>query len=99
LEKDYDICWLGMLSVNVNYQSHGLGRYIISKSETYAMEIFKCTVMKMKVISVRKELIDYYLRRGYSLTGESELFSSSKDTFGKPSSSQLTFIMLKKPLF
>jgi hypothetical protein len=96
LEKENDACWLGMLSVDVNYQVNGLGKFIISKSEAYAREVFNCNEMKMKVISIRKELLDYYLRRGYSLTGESEYFSKTKDTFGIPAASNLMFITLNK---
>ena len=51
----------------------------------------------MKAISRRTELIDYYLRRGYLLTGEREEFGSSGDTFGQ-TKEKLFFVTLSKKL-
>lgn len=99
LEKIEDACWLGMLSVDVNYQTNGLGKFIIEKSEDYSVKNFGCTEMKMKVIGIRDELINYYFRRGYVLTGEMENFKISKDVFGKPNQADLYFKILKKQLF
>jgi hypothetical protein len=99
LEEKDDTCWLGMLSVDVNYQTNGLGKFIIEKSEDYSVNIFECNEMKMKVIGIRDELINYYLRRGYVLTGETEDFNTSKDVFGKPNQTDLCFKILKKQLY
>ncbi len=96
LEKKGNICWLGMLSVNVDFQTFGLGKMIIEKSEAFAKETFNSTVMKMKVIGVRRELIAYYRRRGYSLTGEQEDFLTAEDTFGEPNTQNLYFEILSK---
>lgn len=97
LEKEKDFCWLGMLSVDVNYQMHGLGKIIIDKGEKYVKETFGCNEMHMKVIGKRIELIDYYLRRGYKLTGEREDFLPSADTFGDPKE-PLYFVILSKQI-
>lgn len=99
LEKKADTCWLGMLSVDVNYQTNGLGKFIIEKSEDFSLKYFGCTEMKMKVIGIRTELINYYFRRGYELTGETEDFNTSKNVFGKPNQANLCFKILKKVLF
>lgn len=69
LKKEHT-CWLGLLSVDVNYQALGIGRKLIESGEEYAKEVFKCDEMKLEVIDIRKELIGYYQRRGYLLTGE-----------------------------
>lgn len=98
LEKENNSCWLGMLSVNVNYQTYGLGKILIEKSEKLVKEKFGCDEMKMKVIGVRKELIEYYLRRGYSLTGEHEDFITAAGTFGEPKTEKLYFEILSKKL-
>jgi GNAT superfamily N-acetyltransferase len=97
LEKEKDFGWLGMLSVDVNYQAHGIGKVIIDKSERYVKEVFGCNVMQMKVIGKRKELIEYYLRRGYKFTGEREDFLSTAGTFGDPKE-PLHFVILSKKL-
>jgi GNAT superfamily N-acetyltransferase len=98
LEKEGNFCWLGMLSVDVNYQTYGLGKMLIEKSESYVKNNFGCDEMKMKVIGVRKELLEYYFRRGYKLTGEREDFIIDEDTFGKPFVQGLYFEILSKKL-
>ncbi len=98
LEKEEHSCWLGMLSVDVNYQTFGLGKILIGKSEKFAKEKFGCDEMKMKVIGVRSELLEYYFRRGYSLTGEREDFTAAKDAFGDPKTDNLYFEVLSKKL-
>jgi predicted N-acetyltransferase YhbS len=98
LEKKGNICWLGMLSVDVDFQTFRLGKMMIEKSEAFANETFNSTVMKMKVIGVRAELIEYYERRGYSLTGEREDFLTAEDTFGEPNTQNLYFEILSKNL-
>jgi histone acetyltransferase (RNA polymerase elongator complex component) len=98
LEKKDEDCWLGMLSVDVDYQTYGLGKILIEKCESYAKYKFKCEVMKMRVIGVRSELIAYYLRRGYSLSGEKEDFIIAEDTFGEPKNQNLFFEILTKKI-
>lgn len=97
LEKENNSCWLGMLSVDVNYQAHGIGKMIIEKCEKYASDEFNCNEMRMKVIGKRRELIEYYLRRGYKPTGEREDFLSSGKTFGDPKE-HLYFEVLSKKI-
>jgi len=84
-----------MLSVDVNIQNLGIGKKMMEQSEHYAKNIFKCSEMEMKVIGKRKELIDYYLRRGYHISGEKEPFVLNTH-FGKPKSDDLFFIYLVK---
>jgi histone acetyltransferase (RNA polymerase elongator complex component) len=96
LEKKGTDCWLGMLSVDVDYQTYGLGKILIEKCESFAKYIFKCEVMKMRVIGVRSELIAYYLRRGYSLSGEKEDFIIAEGTFGESKNQNLFFEILAK---
>lgn len=98
LEKEGNFCWLGMLSVDVNFQTHGIGKIIIEKSEEFARNVFNCGEMKMKVIGIRTELVDYYIRRGYRLTGEREDFFTAEDTFGEPKTDVIYFDILSKRL-
>lgn len=97
LEKKENRCHLGMLSVDVNYQAGGIGKKIMEHSEEFAKNIWKCSLMEMKVIGKRKELIDFYIRRGYKITGESEPFLLNTH-FGQPKSSDLYFEYLTKEL-
>ena len=97
LEARGKICHLGMLSVDVNYQDKGIGKKIMEYSEGYAKFEMECDIMEMKVIGQRKELIDFYIRRGYKITGESEQFILNAH-FGEPKTSDLYFEYLTKDL-
>jgi ribosomal protein S18 acetylase RimI-like enzyme len=97
LEQKENRCHLGMLSVDVNYQDKGIGKRIMGYSEEFAKNEWKCSIMEMKVIGKRKELIDFYIRRGYKITGESEPFLLNTH-FGEPKSSDLYFEYLTKEL-
>jgi len=98
LEKTGNFCMLGLLSVSVNHQTFGVGKKIIIKSEEYAIQKFEVNEMRMKVIGRRKELIDYYIRRGYSITGEKEDFKPGPDIYGEPTDGDLYFETLSKKL-
>jgi hypothetical protein len=57
---------------------------------------FGAQVMEMTVIRRRSELVAYYQRRGYSLTGEERPFPIGDVRFGLPKTSDLTFVVLAK---
>lgn len=90
-------CYLGMLSVDVNYQNKKIGRALMDESEDYAKNVFGCDGMEMRVFERRTELVDYYLRRGYSLTEKKEPFIVNFH-FGDPKVSDLDFIVMVKKL-
>jgi hypothetical protein len=49
----------------------------------------------MTVISIRRELIDWYIRHGYQLTGERKPFVVPDTRWGIPKQ-QLEFVVLEK---
>lgn len=97
LEKTDKYSLLGMLSVDVNYQDRGIGKILITECERYTKDVWKLGEIKMKVIGRRVELLEYYNRRGYLITGEREDFGSCCDTFGEPKE-KLYFDVLAKKL-
>lgn len=96
-KKSSGRCHLGMLSVDVNYQNMKLGRALMDQSQEYAKDVFGCAEMEMKVIGQRKELIEYYQRRGYIITGEKEFFELGKH-FGDIKIKDFYFEYLTKKL-
>jgi len=52
----------------------------------------------MSVVQVRDTLIAWYLRRGYTLTGEAEPFPYDDERFGRPLRDDLHFVALEKSL-
>jgi ribosomal protein S18 acetylase RimI-like enzyme len=96
LRKDGAKLYLGMLSVQPNTQGKGIGKKLLAKAETHAREQ-GCTKIYMTVISVRQELIDWYVRHGYQLTGERKPFIVPDSRWGLPKQ-QLEFVVLEKEI-
>lgn len=90
------IAYLGMLSVDPDLQSGGLGRRLIAAAETLAISHFHATIIEMTVIRQRRELIAYYERRGYRLTDELRPFPYADQRFGLPKTDELVFVVLTK---
>jgi GNAT superfamily N-acetyltransferase len=93
-----DKAYLGMLSVDPARQAGGIGRALIAAGEAAAAELFGATAMEMTVIRQRHELIAWYERRGYRLTGEERPFPLDDTRFGLPRRRDLAFVVLEKPL-
>jgi ribosomal protein S18 acetylase RimI-like enzyme len=94
LRKDGAKLYLGMLSVQPNTQGKGIGKKLLAAAEVHAHEQ-GCTKIYMTVISVRQELIDWYIRHGYQLTGERKPFIVPDSRWGLPKQ-QLEFVVLEK---
>ncbi|KJV34422.1 hypothetical protein VI06_00980 [Aquitalea magnusonii] len=62
--------YIGMLATNPGMQAQGLGKQMLLHAEAYATEHLKASVFRMSVLSSRPELLAFYQRRGYVLTGE-----------------------------
>ncbi len=88
--------YLGMLSVKPDIQGKGVGKKLMQAAEDYAAQQNLNTIM-MTVISVRKELIDWYIRHGYQLTGERKPFVVPDARWGIPKK-ELEFVVLEKRL-
>jgi ribosomal protein S18 acetylase RimI-like enzyme len=95
LQSQHDKLYLGMLTVAPHLQAKGIGKLLLQASEEKARQL-GCKSIIMSVISTRHELIDWYKRRGYRVTGEKKPFPAS-EKFGKPKM-QLEFIVMKKEL-
>ena len=96
LRKEGAKLYLGMLSVKPDLQSSGVGKKLMEASEVFGREQ-GCTIVFMTVISVRQKLIDWYIRSGYSLTGERKPFIVPDTRWGIPKQ-QLEFVVLEKSL-
>lgn len=90
--------YLGMLTVDPELQAKGLGRQLMAAAEAAATREFGASTMEMTVIGARGELIAYYERRGYALTGEERPFPMDNPRFGLPRRRDLVFVVMAKPL-
>lgn len=96
LRNQHGKLYLGMLTVKPDLQGKGIGKKLLEAAEKEAREQ-RCSAIYMTVISVRKELIDWYLRHGYRLTGETKPFAFNDPRFGQPKM-KLEFVVLEKEL-
>lgn len=94
LERHGDKLYLGILAVSPLLQNRGIGGQLLLASEEEARRA-GCSGIYMTVIDGRTELIDWYLRHGYYLTGERKPFPSHDPRFGLPKK-HLEFIVMEK---
>ena len=87
--------YVGMFSVSPLLQGKGTGRDLLLAAETYAKRL-NCRTLTMTVISIRHELISWYQRRGYKITGEMLPFHVDKK-FGIPKQ-PIELIVLEKDI-
>lgn len=97
-DKGEALAYLGMLSVDPDLQGAGLGRRLIASAESEARNRFAADRMEMTVIAQRRELIDWYVRCGYQLTGETRPFPATDPRFGLPRRDDLAFVVLARTL-
>lgn len=90
--------YLGLLTVDPAEQARGLGKALLAEAEAVAHIRFGAREIEMTVIRQRTELIAYYQRRGYTLTGETRPFPYDDERFGLPKTPDLDFVVLAKPI-
>ncbi|WP_405591996.1 GNAT family N-acetyltransferase [Streptomyces sp. NBC_01190] len=98
LERRADHAYFGMFAVRPTAQGGGLGRAVIAEAERFAAEEWGVAAVHMTVISVRTDLIAWYVRRGYLRTGEMSPFPYGDERFGRPTRDDLEFELLTKKL-
>lgn len=91
LEKQGDLIYLGMLSVDPLVQNKGVGKFILNASREYALEQ-GCSRIKITVISIRHELIGWYERCGFVMTDEKVPFHAG-ERFGKQKQELVLVVM------
>jgi predicted N-acetyltransferase YhbS len=83
--------YLGLLSVGPSHQQSGLGSLLMLAGEDHCAAV-GCGFMDIKMVNLRKELFDFYRRRGYVVTGTSSFPTNVETT------QPCHFIDMSKPL-
>lgn len=96
ISNEKDAVYFGMLTVNPELQTQGIGKILLSRVEELTREWGQNTI-RMTVISQRQELIAFYERRGYRSTGKTEPFPEHDPRFGLPKT-KLVFLEFAKKL-
>jgi ribosomal protein S18 acetylase RimI-like enzyme len=98
LERTGERCYLGMLTTKPTLQGSGIGRRMVLAAEQWARTHWHAREMQMTVIVQRPELVAWYERLGYRVTGERKPFPYGDERWGLPTRPDLEFLVLKKPL-
>jgi ribosomal protein S18 acetylase RimI-like enzyme len=95
VEQVGTLSYIGMLAVNPLSQTHGVGKQMLAAAEAYACAHFAPHSLLMQVLSSRSELIEFYQRRGYQLSGEHQEYPLTAGV-GVPLIGGLTVLTLYK---
>ncbi len=74
IERHGDDGYFGMFSIDPRTQAAGLGKALLAEAERSARDLWGSKGMTAVVINIRDNLIAWYERRGYELTGRTEPF-------------------------
>jgi GNAT superfamily N-acetyltransferase len=74
-----DTVHFGMIAVKPSLQNKGYGKKMIQAAEAMTRREWRVVGFHMAVISIRHELIAFYERLGYKLTGEFAVFPVKSD--------------------
>ncbi|RYP42993.1 hypothetical protein DL770_011914 [Monosporascus sp. CRB-9-2] len=73
-----DLAYFGLFVVDPRRQAGGIGRRVLAHAEDYCLREWGARRLEMQVIWTRRELIEWYVRRGYRVTGETRPFPYSE---------------------
>jgi GNAT superfamily N-acetyltransferase len=90
--------YFGMFSVTPTLQGGGIGKALLAEAEHLVRDEWHLPAMRMTVIDIRDELIAFYQRRGYALTGIKKPFPYGDPRYGIPTRDDLRFEVMEKPL-
>ena len=89
--------YVEMVAVHPAIQKQGIGGEMLGAVENFAMEHLKQGWMRLSVVNKLPELVAYYQRRGYELTGTSRPFPA-EGHWGMPLEEGLKLLDLHKRL-
>jgi N-acetylglutamate synthase-like GNAT family acetyltransferase len=91
IEPRGDRAYLGLLAVDPSRQASGLGSRLMTAAEDRCREL-GCKFVDLQIVNLRRELPEFYHRRGYAETGTAPF------TSGIPTKLPCHFIKMTKPL-
>lgn len=95
IERSEPFCYIGMLATMPSLQNQGLGKKLLAAAEDFAISRYGAQGFKMSVLSSRPELLAYYERRGYRVTGTTHPYPTEAGV-GQPLDANLQVLELIK---
>lgn len=95
IEMKGNAAHIGMLAVDPSRQAGGIGKLLLERAEQFAVLEKGAEFALLAVITERTELIEFYIRRGYSPTGE-QLPYPVDTGVGVPVKEAMPLVVLKK---
>jgi ribosomal protein S18 acetylase RimI-like enzyme len=95
---EHGVGYFGMFAVTPALQGGGVGKAVLAEAERIVRDDWQLPAMRMTVIDLRAELIEFYERRGYARTGATKPFPYGDPRFGLPRRDDLRFVVLEKRL-
>lgn len=96
--KGDGIGYFGLFAVDPDRQAGGFGKLVLAEAERYFKESLDVKTIEMWVIWTRKELIEWYLRRGYVMTDRKQEFPYGQLVNGAALRDDLHFVILTKDI-
>ena len=90
--------YFGMFAVDPAQQGRGIGGAVLDEIERIARDDRREQRLVLLVISLRTEMIDLYLRRGFVPTGGMQAFPYGEDRYGVPRRNDLELLVMAKEL-
>lgn len=98
LERHGSSAHLGMFAVRPGQQGSGVGRMMLDAAASWAQDTWGAQTLELTVLDRRPELIAWYQRRGFVLTGEQQPFPSHDPRFGTPRYPDLALLGMRRVL-
>ncbi len=83
---------LGLFAVEPLRQNLGIGKKLLHFAENFAKDVLKSRSVKISVISIRKEILAYYQRRGYQIFKEDQPFPEAYVQYLKRKNIRMTLL-------
>ena len=90
--------YFGMFAVEPTMQGRGIGGAVLDEIERIVRDERGQDRLSLVVISLRTDMIDLYLRRGFVPTGEMHRFPYGEERYGRPRRDDLELLVMAKDL-
>ncbi|MCL3861428.1 N-acetyltransferase [Actinotalea sp. K2] len=98
LERRARTARLGMFAVRPGRQGGGVGRWMLGAATDHATEVWGAERVEITVLAQRTELIAWYERCGFTLTGERHPFPYGDPRYGLPHRDDLELLAMARPV-